>query len=35
MTKGIHIDNKIHKKLKREAADRDMTIRDLVEEKLG
>ena len=35
MTKVIHIDNKIHKKLKREAAERDMTLRELVEMKLS
>lgn len=35
MTKGIHIDNKIHKKLKKEAVEKGLTIRALAEKKLS
>jgi len=34
MTKAIHVSNKIHKLIKKEAIDREMTIQQVVEEKL-
>lgn len=35
MTKTISVSNKTHKKIKRDATDEEMTIRDFVENKLG
>jgi len=35
MTKTISVSNKTHKKIKRDATDNEMTIRDFVERKLG
>lgn len=35
MTKTIGVSNKTHKKIKRDATDEEMTIRDFVEDKLG
>jgi len=35
MTKAIHVSNKIHKAIKKEAIDREMTIQEVAEEKLS
>jgi len=35
MTKQIRISNKIHKELKKEATDREMTIQEVAEERLA
>jgi len=35
MTKQIRVSNKIHKKLKTEALDREITIQEVAEEKLS
>jgi len=35
MTKAIRVSNKIHKLLKKEAIDRELTIQEVAEEKLS
>jgi len=35
MTKAIRISNKLHKDIKREANERDMTIQEVAEERLS
>ena len=35
MTKQIRVSNKLHKELKKEAIERDMTIQEIAEERLS